>query len=312
MATPARRSGRFSPLLSEIEIALESEFAEVVEAQVQIGVTGYAEGLNQAVRRLRQADGFPALAAALSDAAAPFCEQCAVFERVGDSVMLRSGRGVGEAITVPLDSAGAFRAAMDSGDPISALATPTEVSQPVVSLFAHAHGDRVSIFPVSSIGLLYASGKLQPLPLELLAQVAGMARVSSPQPEAPANLVTISPLADLAPAMEDAVAPVGDRRLAGAGPDAREQRLHLRAQQFARTQVAQMRLHRTQAVARGRTNADLYGALRGEIEAVREAFQAKFLSAAPTMADYVHLELLRTLAHDNPALLGPGYPGPLV
>jgi hypothetical protein len=41
-------------------------------------------------------------------------------------------------------------------------------------------------------------------------------------------------------------------------------------------------------------------------------FQQKFLSTSPSMVDYVHLELLRTLANNDAALFGPDYPGPLV
>jgi hypothetical protein len=90
-----------------------------------------------------------------------------------------------------------------------------------------------------------------------------------------------------------------------------EERVHLRAQQFARAQVAQIRLHQAREVQRGRSQSDLYGCLTREIDALREAFGRKFLTASPTMIDYVHSELLRTLAHDDPALLGPGYPGAL-
>ena len=308
MATPARRSGRFSPLLAEIEIALESEFAEFVNTELEIRTARYGEDLNQAVRRLRLAQRFQELAAALADAAAPFCERCAVFETVGDHMALRAGRGVTGGAIAPLEIAGAFRAATESGDPVSALATPGEVSQAIVNLFAHTLGERVSIFPVGKTGLLYACGKVQPAALELLTQVAGMTGTSSPQGKA--NLVSISAATPRAASEE--ISPRGDERPAWRRLDPKQQRVHLRAQQFARTQVAQLRLDRAQAVLQGRLDADVYGALKSEIDAAREAFERKFLSAAPTIIDYVHLELLRTLANDDPALLGPGYPGPLV
>jgi hypothetical protein len=54
----------------------------------------------------------------------------------------------------------------------------------------------------------------------------------------------------------------------------------------------------------------LYASLRQEIDADREAYRRDFLSHLP-MVDYYHLELVRTLAHDNPELLGEDYPGPL-
>ena len=67
-----------------------------------------------------------------------------------------------------------------------------------------------------------------------------------------------------------------------------------------------------EAVKEGRARKDLYGALRTDIDSGREIFRQTFLSATPTMVDYFHLELLRTLANDDPALLGEKYPGPLV
>ena len=73
-----------------------------------------------------------------------------------------------------------------------------------------------------------------------------------------------------------------------------------------------MRLYDADAVQRGRTHCDLYGALRGRIERARQAFHKKFFSTCPSMVDYLHLELLRTLANDDPDLFGKDYPGPLV
>ena len=46
--------------------------------------------------------------------------------------------------------------------------------------------------------------------------------------------------------------------------------------------------------------------------AARESFREKHMSASPTMVDYLHLEMVRSLANDDADLLGPEYPGPLV
>jgi hypothetical protein len=90
-----------------------------------------------------------------------------------------------------------------------------------------------------------------------------------------------------------------------------EQDLHLRAQRFARVQVAEMRLYKSGMVKDGRTKQNIYGALREEIDLSREAFRAQFMSGTKSMVDYFHLELVHTLANDDPALLGQDYPGPL-
>src|SRR6266404_4320153 len=84
----------------------------------------------------------------------------------------------------------------------------------------------------------------------------------------------------------------------------------LKARRFARTRVAELVLHRASEVKTGRANSDLYASLRQEMDADREAFRRDFFSHVP-IVDYYHLELVRTLAHDNPELLGEDYPGPL-
>ncbi len=308
MASSARPSGRFSAVLAEIEIALEGEMAEAASAEAAERVARFAEELNQAARRLRQAEKFTELAAVLADCAAPFCDRCAVFEIAGESATVRAGRGVQGGAIALLETAGAFRAAIESGDPVSALATPGEVSQAVVNLFGHTTGERVSLFPLEKVGFLYACGNVRHAPLELLAVIAGTAYSAMRKAAPPAELVSIA---------SNAAVPVSHIRPAAPAAshwsdlDPKDQRLHLRAQQFARTEVAQLRLQRSQAVAQGRADANLYGVLRTEINALREAFQQKFLSPSPSMVDYVHLELLRTLANDDAALLGPDYPGPL-
>ena len=91
-----------------------------------------------------------------------------------------------------------------------------------------------------------------------------------------------------------------------------EQQVHLKAQRFARVHAAEMRLHEAQAVQSGRTRRDLYGALREPIDAARAKFREAFFLTCPSMVDYLHLELMRTLANDDAELLGKDYPGPLV
>jgi hypothetical protein len=91
-----------------------------------------------------------------------------------------------------------------------------------------------------------------------------------------------------------------------------DQDLHLRAQRFARTQVAEMRLYKSENVKIGRAARSLYTSLKAEIDSARETFRRDFLSAPGGMVDYLHLELVRTLANDDVELLGSDYPGPLV
>jgi hypothetical protein len=91
-----------------------------------------------------------------------------------------------------------------------------------------------------------------------------------------------------------------------------EERLHLRAQRFARVQVAEIRLYQADAVQAGRSRGNLYHSLRQPIDTAREKFRESYVSTCASMVDYFHLELVRTLANDDPEILGKDYPGPLL
>jgi hypothetical protein len=117
-------------------------------------------------------------------------------------------------------------------------------------------------------------------------------------------LVTIAAAPDSAPAKPK---PAAWQDLMAA-----EQQIHLRAQRFARVQAAELRLYHADVVQVGRTRRNLYEALRQPIDDARQSFRAQFFADCPSMVDYLHLELTRTLANDDPDLLGSTYPGPLV
>jgi hypothetical protein len=217
-----------------------------------------------------------------------------------------------ESLEFAIRDAAAFAGALDSGDPVVAMTTLREISPVLVQAFVHKTEDRAYILPVlvrgRPAGLVYASGGVEMAPLELLAQATVLALESRimPAPQAPAGnkeLVTIqgidpSPQGKVPSSWSDLTPP--------------DQELHLRAQRFARVHVAGMRLYSPELVKRARAGKDVYGALQKDIDNGRDMFRQMFLSASPTMVDYFHLELLRTLASENAALLGEKYPGPMV
>jgi hypothetical protein len=281
-----------------------------------------ADQLNQAVRRIRQSADLEDLGATLLEATEAFCPQVALFGVSGDSVAGERIHGVPatvardfDSLTLPLSSAPALAGAIASRDPVVTATTPGEVSAALVELLGHSPLGRASIFPVVAGGrvtvLLYAWGTVQGPAVELLTQVASPVWAALMAPEAPepaaGELVTIAPApAQPEPPPQPKPAASWDRLPPG------EQSTHLRAQRFARVQVSEMRLFKPDAVQSGRADRDLYHALRTEIDAARVAFRAQFFAACPSMLDYLHLELVRTLANDNPELLGGGYPGPIV
>jgi hypothetical protein len=257
--------------------------------------------LNQAVRRLRQSATLEELATTVADTAARFAGGAEVF-------LISDGLAKSEKLDleIPLASAAALAGAVESRDPVIAITTAAEVSAALVKRLEHSPDGRAHIHPIvvkdAVPALLYAWGEpqneVQGPALELMAQVAAAQWVGLLPPPPVVELVSIAPLAPEKTAWESLAA--------------EEQQIHLRAQRFARVQAAEMRLHEGPAVHAGRSRRNLYEGLRGPIDAAREQFRKDFFARCPSMVDYLHLELVRTLANDDAELLGANYPGPMV
>ncbi len=312
-------------LFSELEQLFQTETEARVSTSVQAAERSLAEHLNQSVRRLRQSNGFSEIASILCDASARFAKTCAVF-RVNEATVggerLRGGASGAEArfheIRFQSLGAAAFAAALESREPVVALSSASEVSAACAGAMGLAAADKAYLFPLtvdqSTVGILVAAGDVEAAGIELLTQATAAVlearqrpvRRDPPSAPAPPGLVSIESI-EAAPAPSAAKTAKDWDDLSPA-----DRQLHLRAQRFARTKVAEMRLYRSDAVKAGRAQGDLYTALQQPIDEGREEFNKKFVAASPNMVDYFHVELLRTLANDNPAWLGGGYPGRLL
>jgi hypothetical protein len=295
--------------LSQLTAETESLFVEARE-RVRREI---ADQLNQAVRRMRQAADIDELTATLAEAAGGFAAGTMVF-RV-DGLTAKSGE-----LEIALDAAPALRGAIETRDPVIAAATPGEISAALMERIGQPGDGRVYVFPLVAReevpALLCAWGDVQVSSVELLSQVAAASWSVLAMPAAPVTpppevdgLIQIVPAESASEQQAEAAVesrPAWDRL------PAEEQQIHLRAQRFARVEVAEMRLFSTDAVRSGREKRDLYEALREPIDAARDSFRAQYFAACPSMVDYLHLELVRTLAHDDPELLGKEYPGPMV
>ena len=243
-------------------------------------------------------------------------------------------------VEFPVSDAAAFSTAISTRDPVIAMSTPAEISPALVEFFEHKPEERVYLFPLIAgeavAGLFYAAGNVQPPPVELVSLVAGLqlrtftvanreavpaaSAAAALEAKSEAQLVTIAGMWNQ-PVLADASSPDALGAQPHAPPRQRrewwdltreEQQLHLAAQRLARVLVAEIRLASPDRVRSGRAARDVYAALKPEIDAGRERFRDKHMTASPSMVDYLHLELVRSLADDDPTLLGPDYPGPLV
>lgn len=284
-----------------IEERITALSAGVVEAVVEslAGARRELAGkLNQSVRRLRSAENEEQWSKAIVDATHGFCDRAGLFLLEERNLHLLAARSIpGEVSDVTLDSAPAFRTAAQSKDTVVALRTKGELSDLVAGWVGEDADQKFYLFPIAAkdriVGLLYAdaAASVETNGLELLTTVAGAVMESRDFGSAQrATLVNIA-------------APSRTRENLD---------LNVKAQRFARNQVAEIRLYKSQNVKIGRAGRNLYMSLRAEIDSARETFRRDFLSGSGTMVDYLHLELVRTLANDDVQLLGPDYPGPLV
>ena len=202
-----------------------------------------------------------------------------------------TGRFCAKSTLVPAAEAkaAALASVIESGELAVAARTRDEVSD------RFAGPGRVYLFPVAKAFVLVAEEPAEPSALELLTSVAALAR---PQDK---TLLAIAPAPPAAPARP------GWESLPKA-----DQETHLRAQRFARVKVAEMLMAYPDAVAVGRDGGRLYDTLQLPIDAARRQYESDFMNAAATMVDYLHVELVRTLAQDDDIRLGEEYPGPLV
>jgi len=253
--------------------------------------------LNRAVRRLRQSSPW---AAVLVETTQAFCDRAALFALKGNLLELQSSRNIARNVSeIPIPSAPAFRAAVETKDTVVAVRSAGELSQPFSAALGEAPDRKCYLFPIAArdgvVAVLYADSDRMPMhsdALEILANVAGALLDARPA-QAPNGLVHIAQLDRLEPRQQE-----GDRQ-------------H-KAQRFARVRVAEIRLYQSDEVKKGRFACDLYTSLKAEIDSARDVYRRDFLSAPGSTPDYLHLELLQTLANGEVELLGPQYPGPLV
>jgi hypothetical protein len=83
---------------------------------------------------------------------------------------------------------------------------------------------------------------------------------------------------------------------------------HEKARRFAKLLVEEIKLYNQTKVAEGRARGDLYSRLHEDIEKSRAAYQKRYGESVRDV-DYFTQELIRILSDNNPAVMGPGFPG---
>lgn len=287
--------------------------AEAQTRAVEEGRRRISESLNQTLRRIRQTAAEHETLQLLLEESAFAAERAVVVLVESSQARIAAWRGVvlrgDEEDSEPIDlkEAAALASCVESRDPLVALSAPGEISSVLASALGRDGDQKIYLFPVTArrntVAVLVAAGVGNPAPIELLCEAAGMKLESL---EAPAGAPTAEPAAK-----SDLVQIAGSTATTWNSLTPEEQALHLRAQRTARVRVAQIRISESTALRRGVQEHNIYGALRVSIDSARNEFQKTYMAQTPDMVDYLHLEIVRSLAHDNERLLGQEYPGPI-
>ena len=313
---------------------LEARFTQTLSAErtraAEESRLRLSESLNQTLRRIRHTTAeHETLQLLLEDSPA---DRALVLLIENNQARLAAWRNVqlreeDEDRPVDLADAAALASCVETRDPVVALAAPAEISSLLSSAFASklatapgAAAAKAYLFPITvrqtTVAVMLASGDVTPAPIELLCEAVGMKlesldvalSFSAPQKAvaAPAPLVNIAG----AHAHSEKPKPPEDATTwSRLTPE--EQALHLRAQRFARVRTAQFRISESDGLRKGTLQSDIYSALRPSIDAARDEYERTFMAHSPTMVDYLHLEIVRSLAHENIRLMGQNYPGPI-
>jgi hypothetical protein len=328
---PERMERVLEETVAGLAARLEEEHRDELEARVQQANRSAQKSrreliqkLNQITRRLRNFEDERQWCNTLVDATRGFCGRAALFLIRDRNLHLETTRNFDDADLadrVPLNDAPAFATAVETRDTLVAMPSSGELSKPIAAYLGERLDPdaKVYLFPIVAgkdvPAVLFAdSGEVDVDAIELLVAMAGAAYTMRPA----AVVATVAPTDGLvnisvpAPGVSQAASAQKHEILSWFTLSREDRELHLRAQRFARVQVAEIRLYQSEKVQNGRTAHDLYTSLKQEIDSAREAFRSEFLNASDSMVDYLHLELVRTLANDDAEVLGHDYPGAMV
>lgn len=310
---------RFACLSATVHDHADAELQMWVrEARREI-VQRLGDHLNSCFHRMRDYASDRHWCDALLDAAGALCGRCAFFSIRGREVCFQGIRGMEDEQrpappNLPLADVPAFSTVAANGEASEVRRTRAELSSPIAALLDEAPDKTALLLPVATVdrvvGILYVEEPSARGALEAIATVAGVVlenHLATADYSRPSTTVRSAVETPPAPEVQPVpqVQPVVVERLQLPLPD----RSQLQAQRFARVQVAEMLLQHSGEVRRGRADRDLYARLRPEIDRLRDAYRRQFLKESPSSVDYVHDELVRTLANNDPGMLGSDYPG---
>jgi hypothetical protein len=127
----------------------------------------------------------------------------------------------------------------------------------------------------------------------------------TPPPPPPAEVTSgAGSVAEEAPVVATATA-VAAAPMANLPPE--EAETHRKAQRFAKLLVDEIKLYNQAKVAEGRKHKDLYDRLKEDLDKSRATYQRRYGNTAAASGDYFNSEVVRSLAGDDPSVMGANF-----
>ena len=247
-----------------------------------------AAELNRHFTRMRCFENDREWCDALLDSACQFCRRAAFFSIRKGQLWYQGSRGMSAAAApepVELANASAFANAVSKRAVTRASRTAGDLSNAIAAFTGESEESRADLVPVSLTdrvpGVLYTEGAGNVAALEMIASFAALSLEC--------HLL-----------LEEGAAGRRARVRTAASSTPRD----AAAQRFARVAVARIVLDEFDALRRGRLERSIYSKCALSIDAAREAYSREH----PGVPDYMHEEIVRTLANNQPELLGANYP----
>jgi hypothetical protein len=205
-----------------------------------------------------------------------------------------------------LASAPAFKQVLESREPVVCLRSAAQVTAEVMEKF---EGRRVHLLPLNGrsrvLGVLVAGGDEVPVhALEVLLAIAAWSLEGREVKQSASSFISLQPYPG-SPPPSAVPAPATPENVESVNHPG-----HAAARRFAMVNVAKWMLECPGEIAEGRARSNLYGLLQAPIDAARALYREKF-SVGENIPDFLHVEMVQTLARNDPSLLGRNYPGPL-
>ena len=245
------------------------------------------------------------------------------------------------SLVVPLSVDTPFRRVFERGEAAGGMSDLLKQNPNVLARLKPQPNSLILLLPIRSAGAVSAifyvdsgasGGPLPEAALGLLAELAGAqldrlamlrSRGRSGESENGVGRVQTEWAVSLRPpeVAESGDHPAASQAAVGVAPDSglgtgfdesqlspAEQQTHLEARRLARLLVSEIELYNKAEIIEGRQSKDLYRRLKLDIERSRQTYARRFGPKVGKQLDYFQDELVRTLAGNDPSLLGSNGP----